>query len=94
MDEKIKGWWSSNKILFFIALPLLLLFVFRDLVFAMLAGSARKTAEEAKKEDSALQVTANQAEIDAAKTQAAADAAAKNVVDRKEDDIPDDWNKK
>lgn len=98
MDEKLKEYWNNNKILFFlVVVPItlgIILFTLRDFIFALLAGSARKTAEEAKKEDAKLQSVANQAEIDAAKAQAAADAAAKRIADRKEDDIPEDWNKK
>lgn len=98
MDEKLKQYWKSNRLMFFlVVVPItlgLIMFTLRDLIFAILAGSARKTAESAKKEDSKLQATADQAELDAAKAQAAADAAAKRVEDRKEDNIPEDWNKK
>ena len=94
MDEKLKGLWSSNKILFFIALPMILLFMFRNLIFAILVGSARKTAEEAKKEDAKLQAESDQAKLEAAKAQAAADAAAKRIADRKEEDVDEDWHKK
>lgn len=98
MDQKLKDYWNNNKLMFFlVVIPItlgLILFTLRDLIFAMLAGSARKTAEEARKEDSKLQEVANQAELDAVKSQAEADAAAKRVEDRKEGDISEDWNKK
>ena len=93
-DAKVKDWWANNKLLFFIALPLILLFVFRDLIFAMLAGSARKTYQDAQKQDSQLKATADQAAMDAAKAQAEADAAGKQVENRTDDDIPEDWNKR
>lgn len=98
MDEKLKEYWNNNKLMFFlVVIPItlgIILFTLRDLIFAMLVGSARKTAEEAKKEDSKLQNTANQAELEAAKTQAAADAAAQRISNRREEDISEDWNKK
>lgn len=94
MDEKLKELWNTNKLFFFLLLPLALVFIFRDFLFAALAGSARKTANEAKEKDSQLQAQSNQAEIDTAKAQAAADAAAKRIADRKEGDISEDWNKK
>ena len=98
MDEKLKQYWNSNKLMFFlVVIPIglaIVAFMLRDLIFAMLAGSARKTSEEAKKKDSTLQQTASQAAQDAAKAQAAADAAAKRIADRKEDDISEDWHKK
>jgi hypothetical protein len=98
MDEKLKQYWNSNKLMFFlVVIPLglaFLAFTFRDLIFAMLAGSARKTVEEAKKTDETLKGKVDTAAQDAAKAQAAADAAAKRIADRKEDDISEDWHKK
>ena len=94
MDEKIKNLWANNKLLFFIALPLIILFVFRDLILSLLVGSARKVSAEAKKEEEKLQTEINQADKDAAVARTEADAAGKRVEDRKEDDISEDWNKK
>ena len=98
MDEKLKNYWNNNKLMFFlVVIPItlgIILFTLRDLIFAMLAGSARKTAEEAKKEDAVLKAQGDEAAIAAAKAQAAADAAGKRIEDRKEDDISEDWNKK
>ena len=94
MDEKLKELWNTNKLFFFLLLPLAILWFFKDLVFSILAGSARKTSEEARKQDEQLQSQSNQAATDAAKAQAAADAAAKRIADRKEGDVSEDWNKK
>lgn len=94
MDEKLKELWNTNKVFFFLLLPLALVFLFRDFLFALLAGSAHKTADEAKQKDADLQTQANAAEVDAAKAQTAADEAAKRIADRKEGDVSEDWNKK
>lgn len=98
MDEKLKQYWNSNKLMFFlVVIPLglaMVAFFFRDLIFAMLAGSARKTAEEAKKQDASLSASAQAAKDDAALAAAAAAAAQKRIDDRKETDVPDDWYKK
>lgn len=93
-DAKVKNWWINNKLMFFIALPLILMFFFRDILLAVLVGSARKTAADAKVEDADLLKKANQAAIDAAAAKQAADADQKSAADRKESDVPNDWFKK
>lgn len=94
MDEKLKELWNSNKLFFFLLLPLALVFLFRDFLFALLAGDAHKTADEARKQDAQLQDQSNAAAVDAAKAKAEADAAAQRIADRKEGDVSEDWNKK
>lgn len=94
MDEKIKNLWNNNKLLFFLLLPIILIFVFRDLVISILIGSARKTAEEAKREDANLQSQANQADRDADKLKGQVDNLEDDIKKRNENDIGEDWNKK
>lgn len=98
MDEKLKELWSKNKLLALLAglvlVPLILLFLFKDLIFAMLAGSAHKAVDAARTEDEKLKSQADQAALDAAVAKAEADAAAKRIAARKEDDVSEDWNKK
>lgn len=90
MDEKIKALWANNKLLFLLALPLLLLFLFRDLLFSILVGSARKTFQKATEVDQKLateQKTAedagNAAQADAAELEKKAKSAT----------VDEDWNK-
>jgi len=94
MDEKIKNLWNNNKLLFFILLPLVLLFVFRDLVLSLLIGSARRVTGAAKAEDEKLKSESSQIEREADKTKVEADEISKRIENRKEDDISEDWNKK
>lgn len=94
MDEKIKNLWNNNKILFFLLIPIILIVVFRDLILALLFGSARKTVEQAKAEDAKLTTESNAANLEAEKLKAEADMLAKQIGARKESDIPLDWNKK
>lgn len=98
MDEKLKEYWNSNKLMFFIVvIPLtlgIIAFMLRDLIFAALAGAARKEVTDAKKQDAALSAQAQAAAEDAAKQDALAAAAQKRIDDRKETDVPDDWYKK
>src|SRR6185369_955058 len=98
MDEKIKNLWNNYRILFWILFPLIalvvLVFTFRDLILALLIGSARKTSEEAKKQDQTLQNQINEQEKQAALEQQKADDAQKRIDGRKDSDISDDWYKK
>lgn len=94
MDEKIKNLWNNNKILFFILLPLILIFVFRDLILSLLIGSARKVSEGAKKEDEKLKDQALQAEREADKLKTQSDSIEEKIKERTEDDIPEDWHKR
>lgn len=90
-----KQLWDKSKLLFLIAIPVLIVvFVFRDLIFAALAGSARRTAEKAKMTDATIKEKANKADVEAALAKAAADAAAKRLADRTADDVPEDWHEK
>ena len=98
MDDKLREYWNSNKLMFFlVVIPLglaFVAFVLRDLIFSALAGSSRKMTEEAKQKDAQLQATSAAAAAQAAQAQQTADDAQKRIDDRKEDDVPDDWYKK
>lgn len=98
MDEKLKSLWANNRVLFFILLPLIivvvLVFTFRDLVLALLIGSARKVSDEAKKQDDQLKTQADTAKSQSDVAKAQADQIDKTIQDRKEGDISEDWNKK
>lgn len=97
MDEKLKALWASNKILFCLGLPLIIIAIIglflRDAVLAWLKGSVREATNEARKEDTQLSAQAQAAQQAAAVSQQAADDAQKRIDDRKESDIPDDWFK-
>lgn len=98
MDEKIKSLWNNNRILFFILLPLVIIlflgFVFRDLVLALLIGSARKTSEEAKKNDEELKAKQNAANNQANELKAKSDQIEEKINERKEEEVSEDWHKK
>lgn len=55
MDQWITNLWTKNKILFFILIPVILIFVFKNLIMEYLVGSLRKRVEEAKKQDAKLE---------------------------------------
>lgn len=73
---------------------LLLALVFRDLVLAVLTGSARGVSNEAKKEDSALKEQQDKAVTKAESEESRAKEAADRVANRTENDIDEDWNKR
>lgn len=97
MNEKLKNLWNSNKILFFIILPLTILFIvgifLRDFVLAWLKGSARDATSEARKTDEELSAKAQAAQSAAIKTKTEADDLQKKIDDRNDEDVPDDWFK-
>jgi uncharacterized protein YlxW (UPF0749 family) len=94
MDEKIKNLWNNNKIFFFLLLPIILIIVFKDLILAFLIGNARKVANEAKVEDEKLKAKADSANDEANKLKNESDNLEKDIKERDENDISEDWHKK
>lgn len=93
-DEQPK----SNRLLLWLSAAggviLLLAIVFRDLVLAILAGSARGVSNEAKKEDADLKEQQKEVERQAKSEEEKAKEAADRVANRKVDDIDEDWHKR
>ena len=79
---------------FFLLIPLVLIVFFKDLIFSLLVGSARKVTEEAREKDKPLEAEANKLNEEANKLKTEADSIGNNIDDRKENDISVDWHKK
>lgn len=88
MDEKIKKLWAENKLVFFLLLPLIILFVFRDVVLAILTGSARKISQETAKKDADFKSQQDAANLEADRLRKEADEAGKEKPN-----VGEDWNK-
>ena len=84
--------WQKNKVLFFIAIPVILLFVFKDVIIAVLASGAREMSEKARKEDAKLKAEADKLNNEANKLKDDAKRIGDNIGSRTNDDIPDDWH--
>lgn len=90
MDQYIKGLWSKNKFFFFLLLPVLALYLLRDVIFGMIIGDARKVAKEAKKKDDKLQNEQQAAEQAANQAKSEADEIGKEADNV---DADEDWHK-
>lgn len=54
MDAWISALWNKNKIVFFLLLPIVVLYFCRNIIISLLVNSARKVSNEAKKQDEKL----------------------------------------
>lgn len=97
LDEKIKSLYESNRSVFWVLLPLIVVAVIvlflRDIILSSLISSVGKEVDKDKKQDAQLQAQSQQAQQQAAVAQQKAADDAKKIEDRKESDIPDDWYK-
>lgn len=93
MDSWIKNLWKKNKILFAIALPLIVLVVFKDLIMEYLIGSARKMSNEAKDKDQELKEKQDKLNAEADKTKADADRLQNEIEDTRKEAGDEDWHK-
>jgi uncharacterized protein YlxW (UPF0749 family) len=94
VDEKILALWNKNKIFFFLLLPILLLILFRNVVFDILVGISRKTMENARKEDAKLKEIADTAKEQSQDLEEKAKEIQDTINNRTTNDIPEDWYKK
>lgn len=88
MDQWVKNLWEKNKIFFFLLLPIVLLVIFRNVVFDLLLGSARKIFDNAQKKDSEL--LKSQVEANAKADQIVEDA---NKLSNNKTEVAEDWHK-
>lgn len=89
MDEKIKALWASNKLVFFLLIPLIALWFARNLIIDLLVKSGNKVMGETTTKSDALKSEQDVANAQANQIKADADAAAANKPP-----VGEDWNKK
>lgn len=89
MDEWAKNLWNNNKIVFFLAIPILLLVYFRSFVINLLLHDSRKLAADAEAKDKVLTQQATQANAQA--DQLVDDA---QKLNQNKQEVTEDWNKK
>lgn len=87
MDEYLKNLWNKNRIAFFLLFPLVLIYVFKDLIMEILIGSTRKLSQKTKAKDSELQ---NQAE----KLKQQADSLKQQADNLKVEEVDENWHVK
>jgi len=90
----VENLWKNHKVWFFLLIPLVLIIFFKDLIFSLLVGSARKVVKETKEKDKPLQTEANKLNNEANKLKTEADSIGDNIENRDGSDVPLDWHRK
>lgn len=93
MDQWIKNLWNKNKIIFFLLIPVVLLVVFKDLVFSFLASQVRKDIKDTVNKDDELKSKQDDLVKESEKQKALADAKEEEIKNREASDISEDWHK-
>lgn len=88
LDEKIKNLWNNNKIVFFLLIPLIALWYFRNVIIDLLVSSGNKVVTDTTKKSDELKHDQTVANTKADQIIADADAAA-----AKKPLVGEDWNK-
>lgn len=91
MDEKIKSLWQNNKILFFLLIPLIVLWFARNLIIELLVSSGNKIVGDTTAKSDVLKQDQTVADAQANQIKADADAAAAAA---QKEPVGEDWNKK
>jgi len=91
MESWLNNARSNSKVLFYLLIPLVLIFVFRDLLLSVLIGSARKMADEAKKKDAELKAEEDKLNSEADRLKSEADRIEDEIKKGNDDE---DWHRK
>jgi hypothetical protein len=89
MDQKLKDLWNNNKIVFFILLPLIAIWMFRNILIDLLIGSSHQLTQDATGKDQVLANEEAAAKAKAEQLQQQAAAAGQNKPE-----VGADWYKK
>jgi hypothetical protein len=91
MDNFISNLWKNNKIFFFILLPLVIIWFFKDLILKLIVGVSNKELDNANKADAKLQQEQNKINDQANVHKANADKLEDKIKNISEDE---EWHKK
>jgi uncharacterized protein YlxW (UPF0749 family) len=91
MDNFISNLWKNNKIFFFILLPLVIIWFFKDLILKLIVGVSNKELDSTKKADAKLQQEQNKINDQANAHKANADKLENEIKNISEDE---EWHKK
>lgn len=89
MDQKIKDLWNNNKIVFFLLIPLILLWFFRNIIIGLLVDSGNKIVGDATQKSNELK---SQQDVANAKADQIIADADKHAAEKPS--VGEDWNKK
>jgi uncharacterized protein YlxW (UPF0749 family) len=93
MDFAIEMW-NKNKWLFFLLIPVILLFIFKDVIISLVAGNIHNTVKDAEKQDETLKADAEKLNDQANKERDEAQQIQNQVNGRDTSDVNEDWYKK
>lgn len=88
MDEKIKNLWNNNKIVFFLLVPLIVLWFCRNIIIGLLVDSGNKVVGEATTKSNELK---GQQDVANAKADQIIADADKHAAEKPK--VGEDWNK-
>jgi hypothetical protein len=91
MDNFISNLWKNNKIFFFILLPLVIIWFFKDLILKLIVAVSNKELDSANKADAKLQQEQNKINDQANVHKANADKLEDKIKNISEDE---EWHKK
>lgn len=86
--------WNKNKLMFFIWIPVILIFVFKDVIMALVVKKAVDTVNHAEKTDEKLRQEQQELKAKADAAKAKADEIKAHRETRTEEDVDNDWYKK
>lgn len=86
--------WLKDKIVWIGLAIVAVVIFFKDAIFAMLIGSARKISNKARKKDEQLKSEADAHNAEANKLKSEADKLGEDIDDRTTDDVSEDWHKR
>lgn len=85
--------WTNKRWLFWLLLPLVVLYFLKDIIMQLLAGGAVKDVKEAQKKDEEIQKEIVQAKVEGAKEAGKTEVIEKRIEERKAEDVSEDWHK-
>lgn len=91
MDNFFSNLWKNNKILFFILIPLVVVWFFKDLILKLIVGVANKELQNAKEKDSSIKQEQDKANDAADAHKANSDKLEQDIGKISEDE---EWHKK
>ena len=93
MDQWIKNLWNNNKIVFFLLIPVVLLVLFKNVIFAFLANSVKGEVKDAIKKDDELKSTQDNLVKESEKQKPLADAKEEEIKNNDAETASADWHK-
>jgi hypothetical protein len=93
MEQWLENLYKKNKIIFFLLIPLVILVIFKNLIFSFLARSVKGEVKNAIKKDDELKSTQDNLVKESEKHKALADAKKEEIKNNDAASVSEDWHK-